>query len=202
MMPNHLPPQSVETILAAAGRTKPHDPALIDALGRWLDDGLERAIDRARAKPLTQGDVNKLDRAYVRFRDTVQALQDRKNPPPSIPARGGETDWDCWVATHRAFGFKRGRRESVDWYLIGELIALYEVISKRRASASQSRGPTMRFLGTALSELANHAPSETRSYFATPKNGALKEQLGVLRKGYFRFLGQELSILVEITEGR
>lgn len=144
--PNRLSPDSVERILATASRSRQYNPALIDALGRWLDDGLERAIGRASAKPLTKGDVNKLDRAYVRFRDAVQALQDRKNAPPLIPVRDCETDWEHWVAIHRALGFRRGRRESVDWHLIGELIAFYEIVSKRRASASQPRGPTMRFL--------------------------------------------------------
>ena len=195
-MPDRLSLESVQRILTAAGQSKPHDAASIDALGRWLDEGLDRTVGRARTKPLTQGDVNKLDRAYVRFREAVQALQDRRNPPPVIPVRDCQTDWEYWVATHRVLGFKRGRRESVDWYLVGELIALYETVSGRRASASQPRGPTMRFLETALSELADHAPAEVRSYFQSPNSGALRQQLSIFKSVYFRFLRQELSSLL------
>ena len=40
----------------------------------------------------------------------------------------------------------------------------------------------MHFLESALAELANHAPPELRSYFATPKAEAVKKQLPRLRK--------------------
>jgi hypothetical protein len=194
--PSRLPPDSVERILAAARRSRPHDPALIDGLGRWLNDGLERAIDRASAKPLTKGDVNKLDRAYLRFHHAVQALQDRRNPPPLIPVSDCETDWGYWIASNLMLSFKRGRREIFDWHLIGELIAFYEIVSTRRASASQPSGPTMCFLEMALSELADHVPAEMRSYFQSPGAGVLKDNLGVLQEGYFKYYRDELSDLI------
>lgn len=92
--PATLPAASVETIFATFGRSDPAPTTLIDALGRWLGNSLERAISRARAKSLTQSDVEKLNRAYVRFRDAVEALQDRRNPPPLIPVRDCQTDWE------------------------------------------------------------------------------------------------------------
>ena len=193
--PATLPSTTVEAILAAAGRSGPFPPELIERLGRWLDDVLERAIDRVQRQPLTPEDVDKLERAYVRFSYIVQALQDRTTPPPLIPTRDCQTDWDYWIATHRALGFRRGPRESIEWQLIGELIAFYETASDRPASAAQPGGLTMTFLTTALAELKNHVPDALRSNFASPKNGVLRRQLPALKGGYFRFVAQDLKTL-------
>ena len=196
-----LSPASVRAILAETGHSKSQVPALIKGVSDWLFGIMEHTVNRARAKPLTLGDVNKLERAFARFHATVEALQDRTNPPPLIPTKDCQTDWEFWIATHKALGFKRGRRESVDWHLIGGLIAFYETFSLRRASASQPRGPTMRFLETALGALADHAPEDVRSYFVVPNNESLRQQLVVLRQGYFRFVGDELAKLLTSTSG-
>lgn len=193
--PATLSPATVEAILAAAGRSGPVPPELIEKLGRWLDDVLERAIHRVQRQPLTPEDVDKLERAYARFSYIVQALQDRTNPPPVIPTRDCQTDWEHWIATHRALGFRRGPRESIEWQLIGELIVFYETISDRPASAAQPAGLTMTFLTTALGELRSHVPDDLRSNFASPKNGVLRRQLPALKGGYFRFVAQELRTL-------
>lgn len=168
---------------------------LVEALANWLGQGMERAIDRKRRKPVPQKDVARLEHAYLAFSKIVDELQDRADPPPIIPTKDCQTEWEYWINTQRAFGSKGGAPEKVAWPLIGELIALYEVASYRRASASQSHGPTMRFLRTAMSEVAICAPSEMRSYFQAPTNGSLRKNLVLIRNGYFKFLREELSDL-------
>ena len=194
--PATLPLATVEAILAGAGRSGPIPPDQIERLGRWLDDVLERAIHRALRQPLTPEDVDKLERAYVRFSYIVQALQDRTTPPPVIPTRDCQTDWEHWIVTHRALGFRRGPRETIEWQLIGELIVFYETVSDRRASAAQPDGLTMTSLTTALSELRSHVPEPLRSKFASPKSGVLRRQLPALKGGYFTFIAQDLRTLL------
>ncbi len=196
-----LPAASVHAILDVARQPIPRTPAIIDALSQWLSDWMVHAIQRGGAKPLTMQDVNRLDGAYRRFHEVVQELQDRRNPPPKIPCIDLKTDWEFWITTNKAIGFKRGRPESVDWQLIGELIALYEAISPTPASASQENGPTMRFLKRSLQELEKHAPPADGSNFQCPKVGALRPQLKRLRTGYLVFLKHEILELIESSAG-
>lgn len=174
--------ESAKAILDAARPAAPPSPETIEKVRRWLEDGLKRAIRRVRGKPLTQRDVSKLDRAHARLQYVIRELQDRTYPPPRIPTRGFQTEWEYWLTTHQTLKFKRGPRAKVDWHFIGELIALYEVTSKRSASASQPRGPTSRFLKVALNELQDYVPEDARSYFQAPKAGVLGQNLDVLRR--------------------
>lgn len=201
-MPDAKPPYplsatSAKTILEAARPAVTPSPEMIEATRRWLEESLENAVCRVRAKPLSQKDVYRLDRAYLRFRYVIQDLQDRQYPPPLIPTKECQTDWDYWLTTHRAIQSKLGPSYKVDWQLIGELIALYEVTSKRNASGSKAGGPTMHFLDAALKELQNYVPVKERSYFQAPGIGVLRENLDNLHKGYFRFLREELNSLIE-----
>lgn len=201
-MPDAKPPLSLsatsaKAILDAARPSVPPPPEVVEATRRWLAESLEHAVCRVRAKPLSQRDVERLDNAYLRFRYVIQDLQDRQYPPPLIPTKECQTDWDYWLATHRAVKSKRGQRAKVDWHFIGELIALYEATSKRNASASQPRGPTMCFLTTVSNELQDYVPEDVRSYFQAPKIGVLGQNLDVLRRGYFRFLREELASMID-----
>lgn len=199
--PNPLPLASVEAILVAAGRSPSLAPAAIERIRRWLESELARAIRRARAAPLTKGDVDRLERRYLRFRSMIEKLQDRDDPPPQMSrSESGVTDWEHWLSG-QLFGFKRGRRESSDWRLIAALIALYEIISERDASASQPDGPTMRFLIAALRELADYAPPELRSRFAPPNAEALKQQLPRLRESDVSIAAKRLAEMISAPSG-
>lgn len=193
-----LSAESAKAILDAAEPALPPSSETIEATRRWLESALEEAINRIRAKPLTQKDVSQLENAYVRFRHVVEMLQNCRYPPPLIPTKDCQTDWEYWLTTHRAFKTKRGPHDKVDWRLIGELITLYEVTSGRVASGSQATGPTMRFLEAALSELKNYVPDDLRSYFDSPGAGMIKGNLGALRKDYFKFLRSELAKISEV----
>lgn len=180
--PLPLTAASVEAIFAAAGRSAPFAPAMIEEVRGLLDNVLKRAVRQAYAKPITKDDVDRLDAAYRRFHKVIEELQDRDHPPPGIPVSHGSTDWEHWLIDYQHFGFKVGRRESSDWKLIASLIGLYEMICSTRASAAQAKGPTMRFLRAALCELEKHAPAEIRGHFASPTVEALKQQLPRLRE--------------------
>lgn len=186
-MPNAKPPHplsaaSTKAILDAARPPAPPSPELIEGARRWLEAKLEQAIKRGSAQPIVTKDVDRLENAFRRFQAVIESLQDRDNPPPRIPVSEGTTDWDHWLIEYRHFPFKRGRRPSADWKLIGTLLALYEVTSGRRASAAQPNGPTSRFLVAALGELARHAPANLRTHFDPPNADALKQQLARRRR--------------------
>lgn len=180
--PAALPPATVEAILTAASPSTRLSPTQEEAVSGWLSEEWNRAIRRARTEPLSRDDVNRFDRAYASFRAVIEDLQNRTLAPPRIPAPNGTTAWDDWREIYEQFGFIGGRGQSADWLLIGALLALYETVSGRAASASQPSGPTMRFLDSAMREMANHAPPELRSYFACPKVDALKKQLPGLNR--------------------
>jgi hypothetical protein len=188
---------AVEAILTAAGRPVPHAPALVDALRHWLDDVLERAIRRARRRPLSVADVDKLERAYERFSYMVRVLQDRTNPPPTIPTRDHHTEWEVWIAAHRAMGFKRGAPESIDWQLVGELLAFQEIVSRRGAITGHSDGPTMRFLKAAFRELKAHAPTYARGKLSAPTARAVGQKIDELRSTYFKNVARDLATIID-----
>ena len=170
---------------------------MIEGLGRSLGDVLARAVCRARAKPLTRDDVDRLASAHDRFLSVIAELQDRDDPPDPMPrSESGATRWSNWIAANQIFGFKRGRRESSDWRLIGALLALYETVSGVDASAAQADGPTMRYLATALAALADYAPADARNHFHPPNVEALRKQLPELRECY---LGTEKRALAGIN---
>lgn len=187
---------TIEAIATAANPLTALSDQTIEALRGWLAQSMTLAIRRARARPLSKSDVDRLEAAYLRFRTVLDDLQDRDDPPPLIPVADGSTDWEHWLIGHEHFGFKRGRKASSDWRLVCVLLALYEALSGKRASAAQPNGPTMRFLETALQTLADHAPAETRSNFGPPKADALKQQLPHLRDFAMRQAARQLAKFV------
>ena len=191
-----LDPATLVAIVAAANPRTALSDQTIEALRGWLAQSMTLAIRRARATPLGKGDVDRLEAAYLRFRNVIDDLQDRDDPPPLIPVADGSTDWEHWLIGHQHFGFKRGRKASSDWRLVGALLALYEALSGKRASAAQANGPTMRFLETALHTLADHAPAETHSNLGPPTADALKQQLPHLRDFAMRQAARQLSKFV------
>lgn len=194
-----LPAETLETILAAANCRTPFAPNVMAGLDRWLSEEWSRAIRRARTKPLTRADVELLDKAYREFLAVIDKLQDRTLPPPRIPMSNGTTEWDDWRAIYEAFGFIRGRRESCDWILIGALLALYETVTDKPASAAQTNGPTMRFLVSALAVLATQAPRDVRSNFAAPTANTLRHQLPSLRRLSLWHANRKLAKLIELA---
>jgi hypothetical protein len=146
-------------------------------------------------------DVERLDSAYREFAKAIEELQDRSDPPPRMPVSDGATDWQHWLHVYQVFGFELGRRESRDWKLIGALIALYESVGGKRASAAQPDGPTMRFLRAALSELADYAAPELRSHFAPPKAEALRKQLPQIRGVGVTAASKSLAKIVTANAG-
>ena len=176
--PASLPHETIERIIAAAKPDANLPAETVEALRGWLFDALAGAVRRAAAIPLTRTDVAKLERAYLRFAYIIDTLQDRDDPPPRLPVReSGETEWESWIAGVSVFGFRQVRIGSTDWRLIAQLLAFYETVSGKPASAAQPDGPTLCFLETVMEELASQAPASAASHFAVPEQEALKKQL-------------------------
>lgn len=189
MPENELPtdgpsPATLEAIVAAVDARVRLSPETMEGLRLWLCDQMAHAIQRARAKPLGRGDLDRLETAYWRFREVIAELQASDDPPPELPVADGEwTAWDQWLTGHRYFDTHgpRGRPEVREWRLIGALLAFYEIISGQRATAANERNETMSFLDVALTELANYVPSDLKQKFQWPDNEALKKQMPKLR---------------------
>lgn len=199
--PASLPRSVIEAICAAANARAPMPDGSIEKLHQLLADAFAKAVRRAFATPLTMADVERVEAAYRRFWTVLEELQDRDAPPPRVPVSDGSTDWEHWLTGHQYFGFKRGRRAKSDWRLIAALLAIYEAISGKRASAAQASGPTTAFLKTALHELAEQAPEEVRSHFTPPKAEALKHQLPRLRRSAMRKVSQDVRKIVGKNRG-
>jgi hypothetical protein len=188
--------KTLETIIGAANCCKILTAEKIAGISDWLEDEFERAVSRARKKPLAKTDVDRLSKTYRKFCDVIESLQDRTLPPPRVPVSNGSTAWEEWEEIYEQFGCIAGRRESSDWLLIGALLALYETLSGKPASASQANGPTMRFLVSALNELALYAQPDIRSNFEPPKANALKHQLPGLNRLALRQAKRQLVKIV------
>ena len=173
---------TINTIILAANPPMLLSPETTDVLRRWLAREMACAFRRAHTSRLTSADIDKFEMAYRRFCLVIEELQDRDDPPPRVPVSDGSTDWEHWMSGHQHFGFKRGRRQTSDWRTIGKLLALYETLSGKKASAAQRDGPTMRFLRIALPVIAHHAPADAPNNFTVPTADALKQQLPRLRK--------------------
>lgn len=180
--PYSLSAESTKAILDAARPAASPSPETIEAVRRWLEARIKRAIKRARAERIVKADVTKLENAYRRFQSAIRGLQDRDEPPPQFPVSSdGETAWDEWIDGFRVIPFERGPKEGRDWQLIGALLALYEVTSESEAAATAD-GPTMRFLEAASAEILPAVPAKKRSLFAPPTLDSLRHQLPRLRK--------------------
>ena len=186
-----LSPGTIEKIVRAANAQARLSTTTVEAVRGWLSDALAGAGRRAGATALTRADVDGLEKAYTKFRNMIAALQASDDPPPQLPVSdGGWTAWDQWLIGHRNFGFRQGRPDSSDWRLIAALLALYETVSGKPASAAQPDGPTMRFL-----EFAGQALAEAGNHFRPPNAEALRKQLPELRQSY---LPMERRALAEI----
>lgn len=167
----------LDAIVREANCPKSLPPNTIEIIRNWLTEELKESIRRARRKPLTRSDVERFKKVYRKFSDVIEDLQDRTLSPPRIPFSNGLTAWDEWIEKYEHFGFIGGRRDSSDWLLIGALLAFYETLSHKTASAAQVNGPTRRFLFKAFEELAAYVPEDLRSNFVPPNAEALKRQL-------------------------
>jgi len=175
-----IPIEIVTDIWDAAGTGNSPSERQAEIARDWLARSFDRATRCAQRKdakiPLTQKDVDRLERVYGRFRQVVDSLQDRDYPPPLIPKAGKVTDWEHWIGSTNG-GFKRGRDAQYDWTLIGSLLELYEAMTDRRASGADERGPTMLFLDATLGAFAELADPAIRSYFQSPSADALRREL-------------------------
>lgn len=119
-----LSKKTLETIIGAANCYKILSPEKIPGISDWLEAEFERAVSRARKKPLAKSDVDRLSKTYRKFCDVIESLQDRTLPPPRVPVSNGSTAWGEWQQKYEQFGWIAGRRDSSDWLLIGGLLAL------------------------------------------------------------------------------
>jgi hypothetical protein len=173
---------TLAAIAAAAKPDKPLSDETLEALRGWLADALAGAVRWAGATPLTKDDVDALETAYRAFKIAIGKLKDRNQPPPSIPVdENGHTAWDRWIFGRRDFPAKRGRDDGRDWWLIAQLLALYETVSGKRASSASDSSPAIRFLDSALSSLADLVPEKHWPRFAPPNAETLKKQMPFMR---------------------
>lgn len=204
-MGNRPPPatdlstNTLKAIVAAANRNAVLPDEAVEALRGWLAQNVMLACGRAYATPLGRQDVERVGKAYDAFREALADLQGSDDPPPQLPSsNGGWTAWDQWLTGHRHFDTRkpRGQPEVRDWRLIGELVALYEIISGQQASAANEGNETTTFLDRALSLLEAHLPHDRGDRFAWPRQETLKDQLPKLRaaiRSEKRFLGKLLA---------
>jgi hypothetical protein len=181
--------------------------AVFDAVGFPLAEGisaeaaaeellvqLQALIARAVELPrVTQQEADRLAGALERLRNEIERLQQRSNPPPTLPVAPTSrtqrmTLWDEWLAPYRFDGLG-GHPHEYDWKGIGSLLAIYETTFDRRAAASTPRHPgspphpTMRFLEAAF-HLANALGAEQLSTdlrLTAPPVETLRSRLKELR---------------------
>lgn len=191
------------TLVAIVAAAKPR-MALSDetqeALRGWLSDALAGAVRRAGAKPLTKNDVDCLETAYRTFKIAIGKLQDRNQPPPSIPVdEAGHTAWDRWIFGRRDFPAKRGRDDGRDWWLIAQLLAFYETVSGQAATAASDSSAAVSFVSMALTELAEYVPEEHRLRFDWPNAETLKKQMPFMRARAMPVAARRLAIILSAS---
>lgn len=172
---------TVEAILAAAGRSESVPAETIEGLREWLGAALERALWRLDQAPLTKPEVRQLRGAFDKLQRLAEPLRHRTDPPPRIDIRR----WEEWFGAQDA-DRKRGRPNECDWILIGDLLAIYEVISGLTASGTHSEhsegdNPTRTYLKTALGLLKSEMPIDSGIRFHVPSHDSLIDQLPKIR---------------------
>lgn len=195
-----LPLATIEAIIAAANARTALSPETMETLRGWLSDALAGAVRRAGAKPLTKDDVDCLETAYRTFKIAIGKLQDRNQPPPSIPVdEAGHTAWDRWLFGRRDFPAKRGRDDGRDWWLIAQLLAFYETVSGQSATAASDSSAAVSFVSMALTELAEYVPEEHRPRFDWPNAETLKKQMPFMRARAMPVAARRLAIILSAS---
>jgi len=123
-------------------------------LAGHLSGHLSEMVRKAPLLPhISTLDVKAVEAAHARFDALLRSLENTSSPPPSLDWQKNESGrasnpWTRWI--DRLYWVTDGRDELYNWPAIGKILAIYQVVYGRAASATSEDGPTMRFLGRCL----------------------------------------------------
>lgn len=156
----------------------------IASVSRWLQRCFDQASKRNEKPKPTAQQIALFERAYSDFLSILSKLQDTNDPPPLLTEVGesGNNEWGYWIAPYR-FKTPAGRPRIHDWRLISQVLAAFEFIYARPASASQEDGPTMRFLEAVFVAYGQTGiKSDKPTALSSPSHEAFKKRLPELKE--------------------